>query len=328
MKYMKRAAIGLLAGALCITGTAAGVIAATGTEARAEVGSAGSIDRNNPTRLSFNVKHKINTSDDKDGTFFYFKTDSSVKPYRFEIINDVSSNGGTDVHCYELGTDSDSMNYVFGNVYINRNNSWIKTYENELKPNTEYMLDLGYSNKLLYVTITHEGSSSPQTDANVVKSYNGKWTYFNAAGNPDYTFTGVAKNTNGKWLFVRKGVFDASYTGVAKNTAGTWVYVKKGYYYAKYTGVARATSGKWVYVIKGKFSKAAKKSTGVAKSTSGNYVYVENGVFKKSYTGLAKSLSSGSLVYVKKGKYYTRFNGRAVYEGKAYTVVKGRVPNS
>ena len=41
-------------------------------------------------------------------------------------------------------------------------------------------------------------------------------------------------------------------------------------------------------------------------------------------TGLAKA-PSGKLYYVTKGKYNTKYNGKAVYNNKQYTVVNGRV---
>ena len=43
-----------------------------------------------------------------------------------------------------------------------------------------------------------------------------------------------------------------------------------------------------------------------------------------SYTGLAKA-PSGKLYYVTKGNYVTKYNGKAVYNNKQYTVVNGRV---
>lgn len=322
MKYWKRTAIGLLAGALCATGVAAGAAAAPVTEARAEVGGVKSTDASKPTLLNLNKEYYKNISTEKDGSYYYFETDSSLYPYTFDIsFYATTAMESLNIYCYEIDAEGNKVKVLIDH-WIDLNNNWTEVFKNTFKPNKKYIVEVkgGSWSRItdeylkFRIDIKHGG----------VFLHNGKWTYFNAAGVPDYSHTGVVQTTNGNWVFVRKGVFDTSYTGVAQSTTGNWVFVKKGRLDTSYTGVAQSTTGNWVYVIKGRFSKAAMETTGVTLSTTGNSVYINNGRFTSKYTGLARSLRTGDLVYVTKGKYDPKFNGKVIYEGRTYTVRKGR----
>ncbi len=325
MKYIKRTAIGLLAGALCATGVAAGAAAVPVTEARAEVGVVQSTDENNPTLLNLNKEYNKNLSTEKDGSYYYFETDSSLYPYTFDVNFYASTDDRTAntllIECFEIKADGSLSDRKIAEL-VRLKDTWITTFS-IFKPNKKYALRVrptfygGYTTDEylnVKINIKHEG----------VFFHKGRWTYFNAAGDPDYAHTGVVQTTNGNWVFVSKGIFDTSFTGVAQSTTGNWVFVRKGRLDNSYTGVAQSTTGNWVYVIKGRFSKEAREATGVTLSTTGNSVYITDGRFTSKYTGLARSLRTGDLVYVTKGKYDPKFNGKVIYEGRTYTVRKGR----
>ncbi len=177
----------------------------------------------------------------------------------------------------------------------------------------------------LSVTITYPADSVLD-----IEKINGTWTY-TVNGKPDYTYTGLAKNSNG-WYYIKDGVLDRTYTGFATNENGSWYITegkltrkdnsvlqdKKGvlgstsdYYYVigskvqyDFTGLADySNSSGWWYITNGVVDRSV---TTVAKNKNGWY-YVKNGKVDKSYTGFATN-SNGSW-YVASGKVTKKVNG-------------------
>ncbi len=85
-----------------------------------------------------------------------------------------------------------------------------------------------------------------------IEKINGTWTY-TVDGVPDYTYTGLAKNSNG-WYYIKDGVLDRTYTGFAKNENGSW-YMTNGKLTRKDNSVLKDTKGtigaknEWYYVV-------------------------------------------------------------------------------
>ena len=157
----------------------------------------------------------------------------------------------------------------------------------------------------------------------VALSIDGKWRYcYKGYFSPSYS--GVVQSITGNWVYVKNGQFNTSFTGVARSTTGNWIFVKNGRFTPSFTGVALSTTGNWIFVRNGRVSEGSKNTTGVARSITGNYVYVYKGYFTDNYTGLARSITTGDIVFVTKGRYDTKYNGSAIFEGKTYTVKNGR----
>ena len=191
--------------------------------------------------------------------------------------------------------------------------------------------------------------------------YNGKWIYA-TNGKYDTSYTGMAKNSYG-WWYIRKGNLDRTFTGMAKNAYGWW-YMKDGKLDRTYTGMAKNAygvwymkdgkldrtftgmtlyGGKWIYVVEGKYDTSY---TGMAKNSAG-WWYINKGNLDRTYTGMAKNaygwwyMKNGKLDrtytglstnpygtwYMKEGKLDTSFSGKIVFEGKTYTIEKGKVTN-
>ena len=177
MKKLKKAAVGILAGALCAASTAGVAVALAPAEARAEVASVQSPNIMTPTKLELNKTYQLNPKADKDGSYFYFTTDSSSKPYIFEINNDFTSTGAVQLDCYEMGTDTDNKQYAFSGIWVGPNDRYQKTYQSTLysdegvfKPNCKYMIVLkgGWdinpnnpsANFLVHFKISHESTGT------------------------------------------------------------------------------------------------------------------------------------------------------------------------
>ncbi len=190
----------------------------------------------------------------------------------------------------------------------------------------------------------------------IVKNSSGQWVY-TVNGEPDYTYTGVAKNQYG-WWYVKKGIVDFTYTGFATNSYGKWYcengkvtfsansvikdttgaigekgawwYVSGSQVQTSYTGVAdyRNANG-WWYVKNGKVDFGANT---VAKNRNG-WWYVEGGKVHFSYDGFAKN--GYGTWYCEDGK--VRFNKNSVIrdetgalgtKGTWYYVVRSEVQTS
>ena len=301
MKRLKRVIIGALAaGAVVLAPAAAsGSIGVESVYASTEATT--STARSNPTRIALNTGY-IGTLRGSSEYYFVFKTDDVKSDYILYLQNNSASSHFVDFRVLQRST---------GNVLNIKTTQGLdervlpggshtcKIRKEDLKPNSDYIVRISSANSMFGNNYKYRLQINHTMLGKYVSlNQSGKWVFYNA-GRQDMSYTGVARSTTGNWVFVKKGVFNPSYTGVARSTTGNWVYVKNGRYYTKATGVAR--------------------------STTGNFVYVRNGRFYTKYTGLARSLVSGDIVYVKNGRYYPSYNGKAVYNGKTYTVRNGRV---
>ncbi len=214
MKRIKRAALGILAGALVGTGAVTGVMAFTPVQANAEAPDyMPSKNIMTPTKLEYNKSYKKNIRGDKDGSYYYFTTDSSSKPYSIEIFNDVDSKNSIQVKCYEMDADNSNQSDVFGSQWdygigINVNDRYKKTLEvgtekGMLKPNCKYMIRVGGLHSYYYLNPIYDdenfivhfkiGHESAPTFSDVKKS---DWYYAPvvwAASN------NIVTGTNGKF---------------------------------------------------------------------------------------------------------------------------------
>jgi len=184
-----------------------------------------------------------------------------------------------------------------------------------------------------------------------IEKINGTWTY-TVNGEPDYSYTGLAKNSNG-WYYMKDGVLDRSYTGFASNENGSW-YITEGkltrkdntvlqdtkgaigtkneWYYvvgskvqSDFTGLAnyKNTSG-WWYITKGKVDRSVNT---VAKNKNGWY-YVVNGKVQKSFSGLANYKNENGWWYITNGKLNRSVNTVAKNKNGWFYVVNGKVQKS
>ena len=274
----------------------------------------------NPKRMDYNTIYKDYLLYDEEYYNeyynYYFETDDNKcgNEYTITIVN------------------NDDLYYICAYVYEN-GNQWngdclyrLEDYDNagktstiklNLQKNKKYLIKLDCS----FINEPYEISISHKTNGNVIKLYNGVWTYYNKNGNPDYSYTGLAKTTQSAWRYVKNGVFDSSWTGLAKSATGKWYYVKNGRYDVSYTGLARSKTGRWYHVTNGKYNP---RYTGLSQAASGKWYYVKTGKYDTSFTGLAKA-PSGKWYYVKNGKF-TKYNGYAQgSSGKWYQVRNGKV---
>ena len=264
--FKKAVAISLTAGAV-ITGVGAmAVMSDTNVQAAVDVGS-----KTQPVQLelntSYNIKYTL-SGDDRPADFLCFKTDEGNDNYSINITKNNSENtvfAPILVEVYEVGNQWNRSMVDGWSVY--RSDGPTKRILN-LKKNTLYFIHTD-CNK----TLDYEISISHKVPGNIVRNHNGKWTYFNNTGKPDYGFTGLAKTTGGAWIHVTKGVYDPSYTGLSRAASGNWYYVSNGKYDVSYTGLAKAPSGRLYYVTKGKYDT---KYTGSV-SFGGKTYQVKNG---------------------------------------------------
>ncbi len=147
----------------------------------------------------------------------------------------------------------------------------------------------------------------------------GTWTYC-VNGEPDYTYTGLAKNSNG-WWYVEDGIVEFDETGFVHN-GFEWVYAEnskvgydqEGMYEGEVDGVKgtwyvsggvaqtsinglmdKSVDGNWYYLDYGRVNE----TTTVAKNKNGWY-YVNNGIVDFTYTDFAEN--SNGWWYIEKGK--------------------------
>ena len=310
MKAMvKKAVIGIMAGMMAFSvPVVINTAVKTDSVMAARVGT-----YEKPKQLLFNTvylnKHYGDSEDDYSD-YYYFRTDNSDAEYTLYV---------GDVDCNDVLID----------IWYKEQGEWVSTFDgyvsgwqtfdvfelSGLKKNREYMLLVKNISRSYRLILEHK------VKGNEVKNYNGRWTYYNSLGRPDYTFSGIARTTGGAWVYVEKGVFDTSWTGLARSVSNNWYYVKRGRYDTSYTGLAKAKSGQWYHVKNGKYDSAY---TGISKAPSGKWYYVKNGRYDKTYNGLAPA-ESGRLYYVKNGKLDRSFSGECFYKGKYYTVRNGVV---
>ncbi len=151
------------------------------------------------------------------------------------------------------------------------------------------------------------------TATDIVKNASGKWIY-TVNGEPDYTYTGVAKNKNG-WWYVKNGVVDFSYRGFAENQYGKW-YVEGGKVTFTKQDIIKDTTGAlgeknaWYYVTG---SKVQTSFTGLSSfKNSYGWWYIENGKVDFNHNGVDKN--TNGWWYVTDGKVRFGFTGLANYK--------------
>ena len=174
-----------------------------------------------------------------------------------------------------------------------------------------------------------------------LRKADGTWYYYDADGNIDYSYKGLAKNEY-NWWYVKDGTIDFSFTGMAKNQYG-WFYAKDGKLDTTYTGLADNDYGTW-YMKNGKLDTSF---NGMAKDKNG-WHYVKNGKVDNAYNGMAKNqygwwyFSNGKIDYTYKGLakneygwWYIengtinfKYNGNAKNEYGYWVVTNGKVNKS
>ncbi len=164
----------------------------------------------------------------------------------------------------------------------------------------------------LYYNAAVYGEALPGVTADI-EEINGVWTY-TEDGVPEYSYTGLAKNSHG-WWYVEDGVVTFSYTGFTENEYGEWycedskVTFQTNDVIKDKTGAIGA-KGTWYYVVG---SKVQTSYTGVADYKNSNgWWYIKKGAVDFSYTGLAKN--KNGWWYVEDGK--VRFNYTGFAENK------------
>ncbi len=209
-----------------------------------------------------------------------------------------------------------------------------------------------------YYGLSSSGRTAGSVAASTVSSsgpdivkIDGTWTY-TVDGEPDYTYTGLAKNSNG-WYYIKDGVLDRSYTGFATNENGSW-YITDGKLTRKDNTVIKDTKGvlggteEWYYVVGSKvqydFTGLAnyKNASGwwyitdgrvdrtantVAKNKNG-WWYVLNGKVQKGFTGLADYKNASGWWYITNGKVDRTANTVAKNKNGWYYVLNGKVQKS
>lgn len=171
-----------------------------------------------------------------------------------------------------------------------------------------------------------------------LRKVDGEWLYYNAAGDYDDAYEGLAKNDWG-WWYVKDGTIDFTYTGMAKNAYGWWHVkegkldttfegfdvndygvwkMKNGKVDSNFTGMTKDEFG-WCYVKKGKLID---DYTGLAKNKWG-WWYFMNGRINYIYVGLAKN--DYGWWYIKKGTIDFSYNGVAQNDYGWWKVKKGKV---
>ncbi len=157
-----------------------------------------------------------------------------------------------------------------------------------------------------------------------IKKIDGTWTY-TVDGEPDYSYTGLAKNSNG-WYYIKNGELDRTYTGFATNENGSW-YITNGKLTRKDNTVIKDTKGvlgdkdEWYYVVG---SKVQYGFTGLAnyKNDSG-WWYITDGRVDRSYKGLAKN--TNGWYYLTNGKVDRSYTGYATNENGSWYVTSGKL---
>ncbi len=149
----------------------------------------------------------------------------------------------------------------------------------------------------------------------VYDSSTGQWVYV-VNGIPDYTYTGVAKNSNG-WWYVKDGVVDFTYNGFAENENGKW-YIEDGKVTFNKNSViqdktgAIGAEGTWWYVVG---SKVQTDFTGLADYSNENgWWYIENG--KVTFTKDAIAKNKNGWYYIIDSKVDFSFTGLADFSNE------------
>jgi len=225
---------------------------------------------------------------------------------------------------------------IYRNAGLTVNNSYddalksaVKSYQKAIGVTQDGMAGRYTSTKLIhdmYYTSMQTKGDAPKiggSGTDIVK-INGTWTY-TVNGEPDYTYTGLAKNSNG-WYYIKNGVLDRSYTGLAKNSNGWW-YISSGKLDRSYTGFAKNENGSW-YMTNGKLTR---KDNTVLKDTKGaigaknTWYYVVGSKVQSDFTGLANYKNSSGWWYITKGKVDRSVNTVAKNKNGWYYVVNGKV---
>ncbi|MBR6270975.1 MAG: hypothetical protein IKR26_02325 [Lachnospiraceae bacterium] len=151
----------------------------------------------------------------------------------------------------------------------------------------------------------------------------GEWRYYKD-GKWQKTAETVAKNSNG-WWYIKSGVVQFDVTSVVKRADNaTWWYVRGGKVQFDVTSVVkRADNGTWWYVKGGKVQFDV--TSVVKRADNGTWWYVKNGQVRFDETGIVKRVDNGTRWYVKKGQVQFDYSGTVKYNGKTYTIKKGKV---
>ena len=167
------------------------------------------------------------------------------------------------------------------------------------------------------------------------------WHCYNADGQIDYNYDGLALNDFGWWK-VSNGEVDFSFTGLALNQYGWW-YVENGTINFNYTGMAENEYG-WWYVTDGALDLTY---TGMALNKYG-WWYLTNGTVDFTYNGMAENeygwwkITDGAVDFYFNGIASNRYGswmmkngtvdfgctGNVEYNGKTYNVAGGYVTGS
>ena len=143
--------------------------------------------------------------------------------------------------------------------------------------------------------------------------FSGKWFYV-VDGKWANKITTLVK-INGQWFFIEKGKWISQ--NVLVKYQGKHFYIKSGKWQNNFKGFVKYKD-KYFYIVSGKW---ANKTTTLVKY-KGVYHYVKNGKFCETTTIFKYK---GTRFYIKYGVAQLKFSGRVYYNGKYYTVKKGKV---
>ena len=164
------------------------------------------------------------------------------------------------------------------------------------------------------------------------------WHCYNAAGEIDYSYDGLALNDFGWWK-VSNGTADFTFTGLALNEYGWW-YAENGTINFDYKGMAENEYG-WWYVSNGTvdftYTGMALNRYGWWYLTNGTVDFTYNGMALNEYgwwkmTGGALDLTFNGIAENEYGSWKLAggvvdfgFTGSYEYDGKTYEIAGGYV---
>lgn len=153
-------------------------------------------------------------------------------------------------------------------------------------------------------------------EPNSVENIDGVLTKTDAAGNPDYSYTGFAHNKDG-WWWVDNGIVTYKKTGFEETEYG-WYYVENSFLSLKKTGFVEA-EGYWFYIEN---SYLSLKKTGFIEA-GGYWWYVKNSYLSLTRTGLYQGGSN--WWYVQNGRINLNKNDVVQNSNGWWVVRNGRV---
>ncbi len=150
-------------------------------------------------------------------------------------------------------------------------------------------------------------------------------TYYVKNGSVKLTTNGFVKNGS-DWIYISKGVLNKNTTPMNGTINGkkSWYYVKSGKVDFSYKGFAKCGSS-WMYFENGTINKNINGAVNGTINGTKTWYYVKNGKYISTFKGIVKIGSS--QMYFDKGIVDKKYSGKFKYNGKTYTIKKGKVTN-